>query len=186
MKYCANCGTKIEDNAKFCYCCGNAAQTVVSNNMNAVVTPAAKSQVEYTDEEQEFLKNTDLFLNLERVMWLVNGILFAIISGLFLLAAMGAYYEEDIFDLITFNMFFFLPFMIISFIAAGKVPKYRETLNTDLKPAAERMDSVALLVFSVIFNETAAVFFIINFVRGKTNAKLIEGIIAKQSSAGKF
>ena len=70
MRYCTNCGNAIPDEASFCGVCG---------------TPAAISQDQYAyDEEKAFLDYTHRFLRYERLAWKISGVVFLIISLVFL------------------------------------------------------------------------------------------------------
>ena len=50
-QFCSNCGTKLNDGAKFCHGCGAA---VGNSNSVAVPTPPPVSQTDYTERKQEY------------------------------------------------------------------------------------------------------------------------------------
>ena len=51
----------------------------------------------------------------------------------------------------------------------------------DFEKTEKRSGSIGMLVFTVLFNEIAFIFFIINFVRLKTGGRVIEKIKARQN-----
>lgn len=149
-------------------------ETVEGSSVPAAVaatenTNNGTASAEYTEEELEYLKNTKTFLEWERKLWIISGILWSVLSFIYLF--------------VFFTGIFFVPMIIISFIAANKTKHYVDIAENDLSSTAERMSSVKMLVFSALFNSYSAVFFIINFVRTKTNADVIQNIIAKQGGS---
>lgn len=182
MAFCANCGSKIPEGGMFCVECGTPVAAV------APVAPVASNAA----EEQEFLDVTHRLLRWEQKAWKIAGIVFTIVGAAFaaifsLVALIGVMLGEDG---EFFTMFFFLYailyggiFLALGFIntkAAGKIPAYLSRMYTDFKFAEDRCGSVGMMVFTIFFNEVALVFFIINFVRMKSNKPLIERIVAKQ------
>lgn len=182
MAFCANCGSKIPDGGMFCVECGTPVATVVP------VAPVATNVA----EEQEFLDTTHRLLRWEQKAWRITGTVFTILGAVFaaiftLVALIGVMVGEDG---EFFAMFFFVYaivyggiFLGVGFLnmkAAQKIPQYLSRLYTDFKFAEDRCGSVGMMIFTIFFNEVALVFFIINFVRMKSNKPLIERIVAKQ------
>ena len=75
-----------------------------------------------------------------------------------------------------------LPVVIISFMMIKKVEYYESTVDTDISIARKRCTSVGMMIFCIIFNNIAAIFFIINFVKTKANAESFDRIEAKQKA----
>jgi len=75
-----------------------------------------------------------------------------------------------------------LPAAIICFIMIKKVEYYQSTIDTDINIARKRCTSVGMMVFCILFNTIAAVFFIINFVKTKNNAEAFDRIAERQKN----
>ena len=75
-----------------------------------------------------------------------------------------------------------LPVAIICFIMIKKVEYYQSTIDTDINIARKRCTSVGMMIFCIIFNNIAAIFFIINFVKTKANAESFDRIEARQKA----
>lgn len=139
-------------------------------------------------EDQDFLVLTYRLLQWERKAWRITGIIYLIsgifflIGGALILPAVG----ENI-DLITNALtaliygIAYLPMGIIGLIAAGKIPAAVETIYFDARPALTRCSSVGRIVFSAIFSGVALIFYLINFIRIKTDRTTVEHILARQS-----
>ena len=177
MAYCSICGNRIPDGGVFCSACGTPLP---------VVEPDPR-------EEQEFLDTTHRILSWEMKAWRIAGnvlsvlgIVFAAIFSLVAIIGGIAGMGGDGF----FATFFFLYAMLYGgiFLAIGivnlkvceKIPGYLSTIHKDFRATNERCGSVGMLVFSVFFNGVALVFFIINFVRMKSNQAVISRILSKQ------
>lgn len=203
MSYCIKCGKEIEENFAFCAGCGAPVKKEV---------PTTPLQIEVTDpptqfqtfnenphtEEIEFLDNTHKLLRWERKAWsiaskfcIITGIVYAVIFSLYILLGIAMssqdYFLGGIFaGLGIFASVFgggtFIAFGIISKKAAEKLLQYIETLYTDLSISYKRCSNVGMLVFNIIFGIVSPIFFIINFVRMKSNRELIERIIKNQNA----
>ena len=69
---------------------------------------------------------------------------------------------------------------IVGIISSGKVSQYIDSLYCDVRPTATRCGDVGMLVLSILFGEVAFVFFLINFIRIKSQGTLIGNIEARQ------
>lgn len=180
MKYCAQCGFALQDDVHFCANCGASA---------------APDEVNIT-EEKEFLDATYRFMKYERLAWRITGVvllcLCIVIIGLGLLFLAGTAgmaidgSSEDALGLGLATVYLvvyggmFLPLAIIGLVSAKKVEGYMNGMYADFRPAWKRCGSVGMIVFTAFFNELALIFYIINFVRIKSNARLIERIVQRQ------
>lgn len=182
MKYCAYCGKEMHDEARFCESCG-AAATAESTNIA---------------EEKEFLDTTHRFLRYERLAWRITGVVLLVLCililgcGLLALAgSAGAVMDGDaiaslglgvaVLYLVIYGILF-LPIAIIGLVAAQKIDRYLGEMYNDVRPTAARCGSVGMIVFTAFFNEIALIFYIINFVRMKTNKQLVERITLRQQT----
>lgn len=155
-----------------------------------VVIPA-RSQGEVF-EEKAFLDQTHRLLRWERKAWsiagkvyLITGIVFAALFFLFgiIFAATGE-------DMAPFSAFFFtfalefgiifIAVGIVNIKAAGKIPQYTDTLYKDFRAAHKRCNSIGLIVVAYLFNQVALVFYVINFVRMKTNKEMANRVLTRQ------
>lgn len=180
MKYCAHCGHQIQDDAQFCEKCGAAANANTANFA----------------EEKEFLDNTYRFLKYERISWKIVGIFALVISILLfvftILVFAGA--AELVVDAETQALFglgmislvmvlyslIFLPFAIIGLVSAKKIQRCMDGMYHDIRPTAQRCNSIGMLILSIFFNEIALIFYIINFARFKSGKQVVERIAQRQ------
>ena len=195
MGYCMKCGQEIIEGAAFCIGCG----TPVEAKAPAAAEPAVADS-KWEAEEREFLENTRRRLVWERTAWsiaskvfLIMGIVFAALFSLVFLVGIAAAIDGDAFGGIALGMglayaiFFggtFIALGIINIKACQKLPQYIDTVYTDFSLTYNRCGNVGMLVFSVILGAISPIFFIINFVRMKTNRALIEKIMSIQNVQG--
>ena len=203
MSYCVKCGKEIIEGAAFCTACGapvkkEISQVVAQQNETAMVYVENQVQNEKFDkEEQEFLDNTHNLLRWELTAWsitskilIIMGIIYTALFMTIFLAGIGLAAEGESLDGgLTIGISFlyavifggtFLGIGIVSKKAAQKIPQYLNTVYTNLSIAYNRCGNVGMLVFSVILGAVSPIFFIINFVRMKSNRAIIEKIIKKQ------
>ncbi len=194
MRYCTKCGQKIVDGAAFCVSCGEQVET--DNNFNA----AHHVFEENLDREAyEFLETTHRLLRWEQKAWsiaskvfIIIGIIYAAFGMLFSLFGITAILISENIGGIVLFVFFFLYSVIIggtiigtgivSKKASEKLPQYIDTVYTDFSLTYNRCGSVGMLVFTIIFGAVSPVFFIINFVRMKSNRAVVERIIQNQNA----
>lgn len=204
MRYCSYCGQPLQPGSAFCHHCGAALKAVVPEVEEPVVIvppvveePIHEEAAPNTDtkaiaEEKEFLEQTHRLLRWERKAWsiagkvmLITGIVFAamfFLLGILYLALGDALIGFGILFLVYALVFgcMFIAIGIVNIITAGKIPQYTDTLYKDFRAANKRCNSIGMIVFSYFFNTIALVFFVINFVRMKTNKPMIERILTRQ------
>jgi hypothetical protein len=195
MAFCYRCGQTLSDGAKFCENCGTSVTPVPQSSPVSVPTTPAPTESDYINEEQEFLDNTRKLLRWERNALKICGIvmlalgatftgLFSLLGALFFLVAIA---EGSSLIAISF-VYFLYAFIFGIYIAVGiielcamkKIPYYLDTMYTDIRPTATRCGSVGMLIFNIFFGNVAFVFFLINFIRIKSNQETIARIIARQ------
>lgn len=191
--FCGHCGGRM------------AAQAPVQPQVPVQPQPAVAYPVQYAqtpvqpvpqptvsaEEAKEFVETTRRLLRWEAKAWKITGIvgiiLAAVYAGLFFLCALILLAEDPGYgEFVTMGGMFIgyaiyflillLPIGIISLKSAEKISYYLNTIDQDLRPTVKRCGSIGMLVFTAIFNGVHLVFFIINFVRMKTNKKLIQAI----------
>ena len=178
--YCSNCNSQIPDNSRFCPFCG--------------VAPDPQGDLR---EEQEFLDTTHRLLRWERRAWNILGT-YLFIGGIMIVALcsilgfMGLILavegDNTGADTIALSAIYGLAGILyigwgaLHKIAAGKINQYIDNLYNDFKPTEDRCGSIGMIVFAYFFNSIALVFFIINFVRMKTNKSIIQRILSRQAS----
>ena len=210
--FCNRCGRQIPDDAIFCSWCGetivrvqetpfNEAPATEYNPPEPTETPKAEdvqNEPPAADpdlhEEQEFLDMTHRLLRWERMAWSITGkfalIFGSIASAVYVLLGIMALSVDNTAEnpgmlFVMCGVFFALvliPVGIICRISANKIPQYLDTMYFDFEKTEKRSGSIGMLVLTVLFNEIAFIFFIINFVRIKSNGKLIERIKARQKN----
>ena len=178
MSNCYNCGSEVNLNDTFCNQCGAQLNTQAQN-------------VSTHDMEQEFLDNTYRLLKWERVAWSIVSkflIIFgAIFGGLFFILSFAFLFSKEtiamafiyfIYALIYCSMFVALG--IVNKKAADRINYYLDRMYTDASETFTRCSSIGMLIFNVTLGSVSPIFFIINFVRIRSNAKIVESIVAKQ------
>ena len=193
MAFCTKCGKELTEGAAFCVGCG----APVGNTAPVSAAPQV-SEEDLAREEREFLDDTHRLLRWEMKAWniaskvfIIMGIAYAALFMLLfmvgiILTATGDSYGGSftagisfVYAIIFGGMFIALG--IVSKKAAEKIPQYIDTVYTDLSLTYNRCGNVGMLVFTVILGVVSPIFFIINFVRMKTNRAVIERIMQKQT-----
>jgi len=192
--FCKNCNGEMPNDVSFCPWCGAKADSGANNTYTPPLYQQ-KSPQDYFNEEQEFLDVTHRLLRWERKAWSIAGNVFIILGAVFaaiyfIIAIVGAFvvsYESAgfiaVFIGILYSLIFggmFITIGIIGKKAAEKIVLYLNTVYSDFTLSYNRCGSVGMLVFTIFFNEIAFVFFLINFVRMKSNKEVISRIIARQ------
>lgn len=162
-------------------------------------TPAA-------EQDEKVLQDMKKFLGLEHFAWKFGAIMTLIsviimifasiimmISGAVIMAeakapaayggapaAVNAYVLIMGVTYLIVSLTVLLPETIICFTMIKKVEYYQSTLDTDISIARTRCTSVGMMIFCILFNTLAAVFFIVNFVKTKNNAASFDRIEAAQ------
>ena len=171
MAFCINCGYELTQGANFCINCGTAvAPTPVEEPIAPPVVPVAPTPKDSTadiQEEQEFLDNTYKLLRWEKKAWLICGIVSLCIGTILCIVSftIGAYLVGA---------------GIVGIVSSGKIPQYINNLYLDIRPTATRCGDVGMLILTILFGEVALIFFLINFIRVKSQGRLISRIEARQ------
>ena len=181
MKNCINCNEPVVEGSKFCNSCGAPVDEV-------------KTEADLIAEEQRVLNKFSTGLKHERLAWKIGGILsliatiYILIGALLLpICGMDAYSPETAHEFVELTVICLtcalcvLPVPIVNFTMMKKLGKYRAKLFTACKDGISHC-SVGSIVLAALFNEVALVFAIINFVRAKNNAAVIERIKARQNA----
>ena len=195
MKFCTVCGAKLSDDAKFCHNCGGTQQST-----NEVYTTEIYNDAE-AQEDKECLDNFYTFLKWERFGWKLSAILFLIATIIFamigLIALAGgavAFSESDFnsmpatfsvgigFLYLFLSLILYLPVTIINFSMSKRTKNYMNLVYTDIEAVEERCSNIGIIILGAFFNTLALIFIIINFVRTKTNKRIIERIKNKQKT----
>lgn len=141
-------------------------------------------------DEKKFLDDTHKFLRWERKAWNIAGkvqlILGIVYAALFLLLGIILAAVESpaagavmLVYAVVFGMMF-IGLGIVGLKAADKIPQYTDTLYKDFRAAYKRCTSIGMIVFCYFFNTISLVFFVINFVRLKSNRAMCERILSRQ------
>lgn len=141
-------------------------------------------------EEKKFLEDTHKFLRWEKKAWsiagkvmLIVGIVFAalfFLLGIILAATESAAPGIMMFVYAVIYGVMFIAIGIVNLKAADKIPQYTDTLYKDFRAAYKRCTSIGMIVFNYFFNTIALVFFVINFVRLKSNRAMCDRIMTRQ------
>ena len=145
-------------------------------------------------DERAFLDQTHRLLRWERKAWSISGKVFLIMgivfAALFFLLGILMIAVNEGGDVAAFGAFFFtyalvfgcmfIAIGVINIITAGKIPQYTDTLYRDFRAAHTRCNSIGMIVFGYFFNTIALVFYVINFVRMKTNKAICKRILTRQ------
>ena len=207
MRYCSYCGQPLEPGSAFCHHCGAALKAVVpeADEIPVQETPvqeepapekivtieAPASDEKAIAEEKAFLEQTHRLLRWERKAWSIAGKVYLIMGIIgtalfFLFGVIILAVGNDIapvggvFIYCAFIFAMIIAIGIINIIAAGKIPQYTNTLYKDFRAAHKRCNSIGMIVFGYFFNTIALVFYLINFVRMKSNKAMAERILTRQ------
>ena len=194
MRCCKKCGKEIAEGAAFCVGCGEAVETEIL--VPTPTAPAISGEGLYK-EEQEFLDTTHRLLRWEHKAWRIASKVFIIMGiayaaffmTLFLIGLIAVIADVDgagVFAIlgVSYAVIFgsiFIVLGVISKKAGEKIPQYIDTVYTDLSIAYKRCGSVGMMVFTILFGVVSPIFFIINFVRMKSNRAVIERILKNQN-----
>lgn len=198
MKYCEFCGHQLPDYAAFCERCG-AQQPVMQQHVQPSYAVHTAEPAASPEEEYRLLEQMKKLLRAEHLAWkiaaIVNTCLIGLsVLGLIVLLASGFSFTkffESIYDYsedfggsydfsVSLNSFAFsIPGVIIGFIMAAKTKRYYQCIHTYPAAAINRCGSVGSIVMGALFNEVALIFIIINFVRCKSNKKLLDQILQR-------
>lgn len=158
---CNNCGKEMNGGFLFCHECGSPLRD---------------------EGEQRFLDDTHRFLRYERVSWRIASIVWMVLGGLFAVVAvlLGRLVTVDGGGVFTVTYLFvasmYFAVAIVNIKLKNRVDWYLERMYTEPETVLERAESIGMIVLCAIFNEIAAIFYIINFVRMKTNRPTVERI----------
>ena len=173
MKYCAQCGTELDENTRFCSSCG------------APVTTFEEDRARH----KQLLDKMYRMLKYERRCWLIFGIVFSVLCLFYFVAAslfiaLGIIAEE-IPAAIAGTVYFLIPLIyapivVVSFVMCKKTARYQDEMYFNIGPTVKRCGSVGMIVFAYLFNSIALIFIIINFVYTKTNKADLQAIEREQ------
>ncbi len=186
--FCKKCGAQIPEDAHFCTNCGLMVELSLEPSPVVEQTAPIVEEVSLSDSEKEFIENTKRLLRWEQKAWRISGIVFIIMGvvflGIFGLLGLITITEDPTTSIMCFTYcitYGTFPIIgIIQLIAAGKIPFYLNTIDKDFHYAADRCGSIGMMIFTMLFNTIALVFFLINFTRIRSCQPTIERIIAKQ------
>ena len=152
--------------------------------------------------ENNALQTMKKFLGLEHFAWkfgaivtLISAILMGFSSFIMIIAGIATTVASQnqynsvapAISLITMGVVYLMisvlvliPEAVVCFMMIKKVEYYQSTLDTDISIARTRCTSVGMIIFCVLFNTLAAVFYIINFVLTKKNAAAFDKLEAAQ------
>lgn len=204
MNFCPNCGQQLDSDHRFCTNCGagiaaepetvEPAAPVQEAAVPAFVEPAcsvttearpaqimpAEADADELAREKACLDSFHHFLRKEKLMWKIVGILFLVLCGLMVLGGLFSFGDGGWIYLLEGILY--LPIGIICLCMIRRVDYYLNTLYTDAKPMVKRCGSVGMIILGAMFNTLAMIFIIVNFVRVKNNAALLQNIIARQEA----
>ncbi|MBR3750593.1 MAG: zinc ribbon domain-containing protein [Clostridia bacterium] len=178
--YCHNCGSAQADQAVFCANCGTRLQSTPE------VIPTVQAQP--SRRATEFLATTKKLLRWERNLWKICSILYFVAGAIFTLVFLVLGKHEGV-DAITSSIMFVYAFLygglfiglgLVDLVTALKITPHLNNMEKNFAPTANRLESIGRIVFAAIFNNYALIFYIINFVRMKSNKQLVDEIISMQ------
>ncbi len=140
-------------------------------------------------EEQEFLDGTHRLLRWEKkalsicgTIMMILGIVVSAISFIMIIvsAVEGDEYaaSDAASTFVTFTTY--IVSGIVQKVIAGKIPLYIGTIYDDFTFTRDRSGSVGMLILQILFGQVGFVFFLINFIRIKSNSAIINRILARQ------
>ncbi len=157
-------------------------------------------EIKTEEQDKKILDTFKRFLGLEHFGWKFGAVMFAVSSFLLILSGVimiisGAVLLRPSADNEMLSRYPFIlmgvlyiclalveliPLTVISFIMLKKNEYCQSTVYTDLSIARKRATSVGMIVFCFLFNNIAAIFYLINFIKTKNNAAAFDRIEAAQ------
>ena len=186
--FCPNCGSAQADQAVFCANCGTRLQSTPEAIPTVQVQPSRRAT--------EFLATTKKLLHWERNLWKIGGIIMTVCGGFLMLISLsilgsgtpptgpeGA--ELDPMSGLVYLIYFlyssvFLAMGIVNLVTAARITPHLNNMEKNFAPTAKRLDSVGRIVYTIMLNGYAVIFYLINFVRLKSNKQLVDEIISMQ------
>ena len=186
--FCPNCGSAQADQAVFCANCGTRLQSTPE------VIPTVQAQP--SRRATEFLATTKKLLHWERNLWKIGGIIMTVCGGFLMLISLiilgsgtpptgpeGA--ELDPMSGLVYLIYFlyssvFLATGIVNLVTAARITPHLNNMEKNFAPTAKRLDSVGRIVYTIMLNGYAVIFYLINFTRLKSDKQLVDEIISMQ------
>lgn len=186
--FCQKCGAQIPADAHFCTNCGIMVEMALEPSPVVEQPAPTIEKVSLSNNENEFIENTRRLLRWEQKAWRISGNVFTILGavcmGLMGFVGFIALFSEPEVAVMMFTYVFAYAFIlftgILQLISAKKIEFYLETIDSDFHYTADRCGSIGMMIFTMLFNTIALVFFLINFTRIRSCQPTIERIIAKQ------
>ena len=186
--FCQKCVAQIPADAHFCTNCGIMVEMALEPSPVVEQPAPTIEKVSLSNNENEFIENTRRLLRWEQKAWSISGKVFTILGAIFVVLMGFASFislfsepEVAIIMSIDVSLYLFILFVgILCLISAKKIEFYLETIDSDFHYTADRCGSIGMMIFTMLFNTIALVFFLINFTRIRSCQPTIERIIAKQ------
>lgn len=186
MKNCGKCGKPLGDNERFCTVCG----TDSAQNGEARAENEARLEREFCASYKRVLRYEIRALKIAGIAYLVLTVALAIVTFV-LMGSDGIAVPDELVKLITngeveLNSYLFscvISYCVISainMILSKRAEAYYDAFETDIERTVRHYTSTGSLILRVFFNKVALIFYIINFIKTRSNAELIAGIIAKR------
>lgn len=191
--FCYNCGKPVASSYAFCPECG-ARISAPACDTQIMAEPVTYKNSDH--KATEFLATTKKLLHWERNLWKIGGIIMTACGGFLMLISLiilgsgtpptgpeGA--ELDPMSSLVLLIYLlyssvFLAMGIVNLVTASRISPYLDNMEKNFAPTAKRLDSVGRIVYTIIFNGYAVIFYLINFVRLKENKDTVERIIQNQ------
>lgn len=194
MKFCEFCGRQLPDRAAFCDHCG--AQQPTAQAACAVQSAVPQSA---PDEGDRLLEQIRTILRAEHLAWkiaaIVNTCLIGLVTVLVLLllaldfpfdeffaGLFGSLAGENVRISFSFPLGSTLPGIIVGYIMAAKTRRAYLCIERYPRAAIDHCGSVGSIILGALFNEVALIFVIINFVRCKSNKRLLDALVQRGST----
>lgn len=194
MKICSKCGKALEEGELFCTICGTDA----NKTRESLAEEEARQESEFCASYKRILRYERLAFKIGGIVYLVLTVLLAVITfvlmgseGIAVPPALVEYITGggDV-DLNTYLFSYVIAYCVISavnMILSKKAESCMDEMDSDIRYAVRRYTSFGTLFLIIFTNEVALVFYIINFIKTRSNAALLSRIVAKQcGSKGDF
>lgn len=186
MKNCSRCGKPLDDNERFCTVCGTDSM----QTRESLAEEEARQESAFCASYKRILRYESRTFKIFGILYLVLTIALAIFTFV-LMGSNDIEVPEELVMLLTNGeveltsylfscTIYYCVISAVNMIISKRADSCCDAIETDISRTVRHYSSFFTLFLCIMFNNIALIFYIINFVKTRSNAVLIARIIAKQ------
>lgn len=189
MKNCIKCGKPLDDNERFCTVCGTDSRQTAES----LAEEEARQESEFCASYKRILRYESRALKIIGIVYLVLTLALAVVTFVLMGSDSIAVPEELVMlltggetELTSYLFSCVLYYCIISainMILAKRTEACYDAFGSDISKTVRHYSSFLTLFLCIMFNKIALIFYIINFIKTRSNAALITKMIVKQRAS---